>query len=171
MLENGLENRVQRTRFSKLVVQRDLTRNRRLEPHVVTSLIQERPALNHLMHERPESVVLGTALRHQVFDHLAIGELDIGPGGVNETFLRQVANQWVLVREQEPFVRSGRPMQTPAERRNVRRFSGERGTWGAPGLIPAARQSDLAVWVECRGWVTIRPCQVKMTPNFFDQGL
>ena len=32
--------------------------------------------------------------------------------------------------------RSGRPMQTPAERRNVRRFSGERGTAKSSGSDP-----------------------------------
>src|SRR5213593_1086900 len=67
-------------------------------------LVQEHPALYHLMHQGSESVVLASQRRHDLFDHFAVGELKVGARGIDQQFLSKVAGQLVLVGEQELLV-------------------------------------------------------------------
>src|SRR5436190_1462131 len=65
------------------------------------SLVEEHPALHDGMHERAEAVLLLPAAGDQLLDHLAVSELNVGPGGVDEQFLGQAPGELVSVGEQE----------------------------------------------------------------------
>ncbi len=56
------------------------------------------------MHQGSEPVVLASQRHHDLFDDFAVGELNLGTGGIDQQLLRQVTSQLVLVGEQEFLV-------------------------------------------------------------------
>src|SRR5262245_60734321 len=48
------------------------------------SFAQEHRTLHHVVNQRAEAILLLTTARHELLDHFAIRELDIGAGGVDQ---------------------------------------------------------------------------------------
>src|SRR5258705_13958513 len=56
------------------------------------------------MNQRAEAILLLPAACHELLDHLAVRELNVGPGRVDQQLLSRVAGELVLVAQEQLLV-------------------------------------------------------------------